>query len=190
MSAARHFENEYSHGNAFGGKLERTQQRVAEQQPAADHRDSKHKIATGKVATALGRYRDLQDGTVLDVETGLRWMRCALGHKWYGETCRGTATEYSWGQVLRRVWIFNLLGGFAGHRDWRVPTIEELSTITGGGFPDAQGWFWSSSPDANDSNRARGVAFTFDYVDSAHKWMGGYVRLVRGVATASVSLSP
>ena len=71
------------------------------------------------LGTQIGRYRDLGDGTVLDPETGLQWMRCALGAVWDGKTCTGEPKEYSWDEMFRQVEAFNRGGGFAGQRDWR-----------------------------------------------------------------------
>ncbi|HOW80802.1 MAG TPA: DUF1566 domain-containing protein [Verrucomicrobiota bacterium] len=76
-----------------------------------------------------GRYRDHGDGTVTDVQTGRQWMRCALGQIWQGGTCIGKAKEYSWQAALDAANALNHQGGYAGYRDWRVPTIEELLTL-------------------------------------------------------------
>jgi hypothetical protein len=76
-----------------------------------------------------GRYRDLGDGTVLDTQTDLQWMRCALGQRWDRSTCVGEADKLTWDEMFMRIDAFNSHGGFAGHRDWRMPTIDELKTL-------------------------------------------------------------
>ena len=61
------------------------------------------------------------DGTVTDPNTGLTWMRCAMGQTWDGSTCTGTASTYTFDQA-------NALSGtvtFAGQNDWRIPNIRE-----------------------------------------------------------------
>jgi len=76
-----------------------------------------------------GRYRDNHDGTLTDARTGLQWMRCSLGQAWDGHTCLGAARTYKWNAALRAVAQLNRQGGYAGQRNWRMPTIEELKTL-------------------------------------------------------------
>ena len=76
-------------------------------------------------ALAAKTYADNGDGTVTDPTTGLIWMRCAMGQVWDGTTCTGTASTYTFDQA-------NALTGtttFAGHSDWRLPSIDELKTL-------------------------------------------------------------
>lgn len=68
---------------------------------------------------------DNGDGTVTDTRTGLMWMRCALGQTWDGTTCVGEAKGYTWEEAMA------LHHGFAGHDDWRLPSIHELRNIFG-----------------------------------------------------------
>jgi hypothetical protein len=76
-----------------------------------------------------GRYQDNDDGTVTDVQTGLQWMRFSLGQAWQNETCIGEAKGYTWQGALDAAEVLNRQGGYAGYRDWRVPTKEELQTL-------------------------------------------------------------
>jgi len=64
------------------------------------------------------RYRDNQDGTVTDLHTGLQWKRCSEGQTWNGSTCSDKAKEYTWNEAM------SLRSKFAGHSDWRLPTIQ------------------------------------------------------------------
>ncbi|MFO1422246.1 MAG: DUF1566 domain-containing protein [Candidatus Competibacteraceae bacterium] len=144
------------------------------------------------VAEALmaGRYRDNGDGTVTDVQTGLQWMRCSLGQEWKGGTCTGEAKKYTWQKALDIAAALNRQGGYAGYRDWRVPTIEELKTLIDPSgspkinqlaFPNTLPlWYWSSSAYANYPTDAWGIHFSSgnDYVGS--KSYDHYTRLVRG----------
>lgn len=137
-----------------------------------------------------GRYRDLGDGTLLDIRTGLQWMRCALGQRWNGRTCDGEARSWTWNHLNDQVKGINQQGGYGGHTDWRVPTIDELKTLI---VEDAKPaidleafsgttcmWYWSSSPCAGSADRAWYVDFNRGYVYDSYKYVADYVRLVRG----------
>lgn len=63
--------------------------------------------------------------TVLDTKSGLTWMRCALGQNWNGMTCTGRAADYRWYQAMEVPRTFQ----YAGHKDWRVPTIQEAKSL-------------------------------------------------------------
>ncbi|HDZ9327076.1 TPA: DUF1566 domain-containing protein [Vibrio cholerae] len=72
-----------------------------------------------------GRYRDNGNGTITDSKTNLTWMRCSLGQQWTGSTYAGVAMEMNWNDALRTEMSFS----YAGHSDWRVPTVDELDTL-------------------------------------------------------------
>ncbi len=76
-----------------------------------------------------GRYRDHGDGTVTDTQTSRQWMRCSLGQTWRGGTCAGTAKAYTWELASGAAKDINAQGGYAGYRDWRVPSREELLSL-------------------------------------------------------------
>lgn len=155
--------------------------------------------------TRLARYVANDDGTVLEAETGLMWMRCSLGQTWTGAACAGEAKRLNWDQALKAHEGFT----FAGHDDWRLPTQPELYALTfcssgmrtepdreglGGGcagdyrrptileslFPNTpEGNFWTSRQHDRFKFSAWGVAF-----HSGHTGTGGrsdyiHVRLVR-----------
>ncbi len=150
------------------------------------------------------RYQDNGDGTLTDMTTGLQWMRCSLGQTWQNQTCAGDATKYSFDDALKT----GRQTVFAGHNDWRVPTIDELKTLiycsngspkiwndTGesckgddqsptihlSAFPNTLAEIvWSSSPDANLSTLALFVNFSLGYVGGYYKTNYYHVRLVRG----------
>ena len=102
------------------------------------------------------------------------------------------ASRYRWGAAQETLAALNVQG-WCGHRDWRMPTIEELRTLSYTArpgtdfvispvfFPDVQGngMFWSSSSDANDSQAVLGWDFV---IDDAVVWplnAFAHVRFVR-----------
>ncbi len=150
----------------------------------------------------VNRYRDNGNGTVTDLETKLEWMRCSLGQDPISPTCEGTATPYKWNDAIEASVNFN----FAGHDDWRVPTVDELKTlihcssnnpktwndtgekckgsydyptIVSEAFPNTPNWFWSSSPDAFLNSNAWYVFFNYGYTGSYNKGNSNHIRLVR-----------
>ncbi len=83
-------------------------------------------LCYGFVATA----DDLMSkGMYQDKKTSLIWMRCSVGQKWNGKTCTGDASRLVWNNVSASVENFNNQVAFAGHSDWRLPIIVELSSI-------------------------------------------------------------
>lgn len=105
------------------------------------------------------RYQANSNGTATDLQTGLMWMRCALGQTWDSQNskCSGSASQYTWQSALQFVQTFNQGGGYAGYTDWRLPSLRELMsidrfhctnpTINLDVFPDTPAQtFWSSSP--------------------------------------------
>lgn len=77
-------------------------------------------IETDEQLIASGQWRD--------PETGLIWMRCALGQNWTGKKCDGEALQLVWKDSVDFFPLFNQQG-FAGHNDWRLPNIAELASI-------------------------------------------------------------
>ncbi len=78
-----------------------------------------------KAVVIDGRYRDNGNGTITDSKTNLTWMRCSLGQQWTGTTCAGVAMEMNWNDALKTAMSYS----YAGHSDWRVPTVDELDTL-------------------------------------------------------------
>ena len=66
------------------------------------------------------RFEGFSDGTILDKKTGLMWMSndyWQMEHKWVNWY---TANEYVQRMNNKK---------FAGHTDWRLPTVKEASSL-------------------------------------------------------------
>lgn len=76
-------------------------------------------------------FTEVAPGVVKDSRTGLEWMRCSLGQQWSASanTCTGKVKEYKWQGAQDAAKELNATGGFAGKKNWRVPTIRELQSI-------------------------------------------------------------
>lgn len=135
-------------------------------------------------------YVDHGDGTTTHTPTGLMWQRCAVGQTWTGSTCSGTESTFTWDAARL------LTNSFAGKTDWRMPSVEELESLSDyrkfgpaintslfPGTPNSD-YFWSSSPNAFNSSAAWAVYFPFGGA-SSDRYRGAdlAVRLVRGKLT-------
>jgi len=150
--------------------------------------------------------------TVFDHGTGLEWEK-----KIDGDGIHDKNNMYTWSTgapwnpdgTVFTVFLAALNGGaalgksadgvtslgpcYAGHCDWRLPTVSELRTIADCTNkipwapcvdpifgPTQLNYYWSSSSYAYIPGGAWNVGF-FDGTDGAgNKWFGSYVRAVRG----------
>ncbi len=128
----------------------------------------------------------VRTSTVLDKQTGLIWMRCALGQTWDGAGCTGSPTTMVWQTALQTAESTN----FAGKNDWRLPNKKELESlvelrcslpaINTFIFPNATSdVLWSSSPRTYYSSDAWIVDFSHGNDNSDYKSSVLAVRLVR-----------
>lgn len=146
------------------------------------------KYASIRATAPASRFSDNLDGTVTDKASGLQWKRCAEGQTWSGGTCTGSPTTHFWQQALQLADT----ASYAGHSDWRLPNIKELSSIVERAcyspaidqavFPAAPtSYFWSASPYAYGSDYAWYVYFYNGYNGYSYKgYYYPHVRLVRG----------
>ena len=134
------------------------------------------------------RYTMNANGTVVDKNTALIWMRCALGQTWENNICVGSAQSYYWPDALQAAESTV----FAGKNDWRLPNIKELQSLIESrcynppinltAFPNetGDGSYWTSSPVAGTGYGAWVVLF---YSEGANRPRSMYydnlVRLVR-----------
>jgi len=133
------------------------------------------------------------DGAATDTLTGLTWKRCAQGQLWDGTTCTEGRAWYmmnSWDDAMRGLQRRPVK--FAGHDDWRLPTLDELRTLVDltcrdpatnvEVFPNTPSWnFWTAEP--SDWNEA--YAWRIDFASGRENadlklTSSFHIRLVRG----------
>lgn len=80
----------------------------------------------GDLRRGLSRvYVDNGDGTITDRKTALTWEKFSADGSIHDRN-----NQYSWSDAFAvKIATLNSGAGFAGHTDWRVPTLFELQTI-------------------------------------------------------------
>lgn len=81
--------------------------------------------------TPVEQFIDNEDGTILDVKTGLLWMKCSLGQTYSNGDCDGEARLFtSWSEILLETESLNQASAsvFSDHV-FVLPNIKQLSTI-------------------------------------------------------------
>lgn len=136
------------------------------------------------------RYTDNGSGTITDNVTGLMWMQCPEGVGTTTTVCdTGSAAAYTWQGALTQAQSVNV-SGFATYRDWRLPSIKELKSLTETAcyepsinaalFPATPSWgFWSASPIASNTSYAWILGFHSGNAGWGGKGDAYYVHLVR-----------
>jgi hypothetical protein len=145
-------------------------------------------LATLSPAAQAQRFTPAGNGRqVTDTETGLTWLRCAVGQRWTGSACTGTATAFDWPSALAYAQAYAAQTGVA----WRLPNVkEQLSLVeTGTHFPaldpvvfDQQGYdrVWTSTPSANNPQVAWTVEFFEGTANLYELYAQAPIHLVRG----------
>jgi hypothetical protein len=128
---------------------------------------------------------DNKDGTITDIKTDLTWVKNP--HTDLPEKFKNIM---KWQDAIDSCKELN----FVGHKDWRLPTVEELisiidweagtksdrTTINIKFFPDTKtSWYWTITPCPWDADYARIVNFYNGYVYDSDKDNYNYVRPVR-----------
>jgi len=165
--------------------------------------------------TNLPRFVDAGDGTIADNVTGLQWEKKIAGagcpHCVMDTGTWSTTGANADGTIFTTFLVAlndgpagtancvradnSVASGFAGHCDWRVPTLAELQTLiaanapgcgSGGACidptfaPTAPAAYWSSTTNVSDPLSAWGVDFGDGSVDFGAKSLSLSVRAVRG----------
>lgn len=140
--------------------------------------------------TSAERFKDNGNGTLTDVQTGMTWMRCALGQTWDGTTCSGKPDGYSWQGAQDEAVKLNKNGGYGSYSDWRVPQIPELAMIGEPKCTDPRinpdlfpenplSFFWSATPGQGARKGAYMLSFGPEGAEPGDKDDAHFVRLVR-----------
>lgn len=145
---------------------------------------------TGTIAesTPTSRFSFDEPGLVTDNDTGITWMRCALGQQWDGTTCSGKANTYDWQNAMSQVKKIND-SHIGGHSDWRLPYIPELASIVERQcfnprvnlvvFPATPSiTFWSGMERMGNTNMAYALDFGQGNAAPKDKSIKGAVRLM------------
>lgn len=86
-------------------------------------------LSMASTAYAVSDAELMKKGIWRDAKTGLMWDRCSVGQSWNGTTCTGQAIELNWQDAIDYVKQFTNQQAKGGYSDWRLPTIQELSSI-------------------------------------------------------------
>jgi hypothetical protein len=149
------------------------------------------------------RYAYLGGGVVKDLNTGLEWEQKSNldGGSNYGHPSDAD-NLYNWSHTESEADGFVFIqflsrlngaidgGGVGGYKDWRIPTVQELTTILNCAYPvcadpslgPTKPWlYWTSSTDSFDPGFAWAVNFGTGQVEKRDKYNEiVYVRAVRG----------
>ena len=127
------------------------------------------------------RFIDNKDGTITDSKTGLIWVKNP-----HTDLPEEFKSYMPWKQAIETCKVLN----YAGHKDWRLPTIEELRelvdytrrqpAINTSIFPDTKSsYYWTSTTYADFSDDAWIVSFYNGSTGVGDKTNEYYVRPVR-----------
>lgn len=156
--------------------------------------------AGAKRSTPTAGFEFLAGGAVVrNAKTGLEWQRCPEGMRFVAgksgdpsqDSCSGAAGTFNQAAARQLLVTVNAGAGRDGKTDWRLPTLDELSSIVEDAcqmpainrevFPDTPvTWFWVAAPKTLPSGgTVWGVGFGMGgyYVGNNNY---GAVRLVRG----------
>ena len=95
---------------------------------ATVHAEHTCRTSTILASTPSSQLVDNGDGTITDSKTGLMWKKCLEGVT--GDNCeKNSPSTFTQQKALEYTETINDGDGFAGHTDWRLPSIGELCSI-------------------------------------------------------------
>ena len=98
-------------------------------QKAAADKDASDKLNAQKSISKLSPAQKIEKEKLGTVEQdGLTWMKCYYGQSWDGQSCIGKPEIFNNTSFMSKYKELPIVN-FAGHSDWRIPTIQELATI-------------------------------------------------------------
>jgi hypothetical protein len=157
---------------------------------ATVHAGQTCKTSTVPASTPSSQLVDNGDGTITDSKTGLMWKKCLEGVT--GDNCeKNSPSTFTWQKAVKYTETVNDGDSFAGHTDWRLPTIRELSSIVEQQcykpaintirFPNTPNSFvWAKTLYSGHSDYAWCVNFSNGRVAADVRSINSSVRLVRG----------
>ena len=81
-------------------------------------------VATVASGLATGQFL-ARDHLIIDLRSGVEWMRCSVGQRWNGASCEGKIIRLNHDDVAKAIVIANeQLGG-----NWRLPSRKELEGL-------------------------------------------------------------
>ncbi len=87
------------------------------------------KCDSSKSATApFSQFGNIDRATITDNKNNNTWLRCPVGMTWGGSSCEGISLKYTWTEAVVVVDELNA-NKHEGRSDWRLPTVEELTTV-------------------------------------------------------------
>jgi len=78
--------------------------------------------------TASSSFLDMQNGSALDLRTGMVWSKCALGQTYANGTCSGEATHFATAYDALNA-ANRVKDNYLGQDGFRLPSIKELASI-------------------------------------------------------------
>jgi hypothetical protein len=81
-------------------------------------------VAATSKTTSSGQFL-ARDHLIIDLQSGVEWMRCSVGQRWNGSNCVGDIIRLNHGDVAKAIVLANeQLGG-----NWRLPSRSELEGL-------------------------------------------------------------
>lgn len=141
--------------------------------------------------TPSSSFLDMQNGSTLDLRTGLVWANCALGQTYAKGACSGEASHFSTAYEALNA-ANRLRSSYMGQRGFRMPSIKELASIVErqcsypainiSVFPDTPSATFISStpfPDNTDGSILRTINFSTGEEYTSQVETLRHVRLVK-----------